>query len=209
MVAKLDAEAREAALAGLPGWDYDAERDGLRRRFTFADFVAAFGFMTRVALLADIVNFDPHQFSAVNMPIMKNCYDSLIEYTPEGKAIPNLASAWQVAADSKSVTLTLRGDVRFHAGGTLAVRDLAPGETLRIDTGCVAAFQPSVDFDIQYVGKLKSALFSGEGLSCAFLGMAGGVFCCACCWVLRRNCSACSALRTTSACSPMWARAIV
>jgi len=47
----------------------------------------------RVALLADIANFDPHQFSAVNMPIMKNCYDSLIEYTAEGKAIPNLASA--------------------------------------------------------------------------------------------------------------------
>ena len=79
----------------------------------------------RVALLADIANFDPHQFSAINMPIMKNCYDSLIEYTAEGKAIPNLASAWQVAGDSKSVTLTLRGDVRFHGGGALDAEAVA------------------------------------------------------------------------------------
>ena len=64
----------------------------------------------------------------------------------------------------------------IHAGGTLAVRDLAPGETLRIDTGCVAAFQPSVDFDIQYVGKLKSALFSGEGLFFATLRGPGRVW---------------------------------
>ena len=53
MIAKLDAGARDAALASLPGWDYDADRDGLRRRFVFADFVAAFGFMTQVALLAE------------------------------------------------------------------------------------------------------------------------------------------------------------
>ena len=66
--------------------------------------------------------------------------------------------------------------VFVHAGGTLAVRDLAPGETLRIDTGCVAAFQPSVDFDIQYVGKLKSALFSGEGLFFATLRGPGRVW---------------------------------
>ena len=72
----------------------------------------------------------------------------------------------------------LEGDgmVFVHAGGTLAVRDLAPGETLRVDTGCVAAFQPSVDFDIQYVGKLKSALFSGEGLFFATLRGPGRVW---------------------------------
>jgi uncharacterized protein (TIGR00266 family) len=60
----------------------------------------------------------------------------------------------------------LEGDgmVFFHAGGTLAEKTLAPGETLRVDTGCVAAMQPSVDFDIQYVGKLKTALFGGEGM---------------------------------------------
>jgi ABC-type transport system substrate-binding protein len=79
----------------------------------------------RVALLADIANFDPHQFSSINMPIMKNCYDSLIEYTAEGQAIPNLASAWSIAADSRSVTLTLRGDVKFHAGGALDAEAVA------------------------------------------------------------------------------------
>jgi uncharacterized protein (TIGR00266 family) len=60
----------------------------------------------------------------------------------------------------------LEGDgmVFFHAGGTLSEKTLAPGEVLRVDTGCIAALQPSVDFDIQYVGKIKTALFGGEGL---------------------------------------------
>lgn len=63
-----------------------------------------------------------------------------------------------------------------HAGGTLAVKDLAPGEVLRVDTGCVVAFQPSVDFDIQYVGKIKSAIFGGEGLFFATLQGPGRVW---------------------------------
>lgn len=60
----------------------------------------------------------------------------------------------------------LEGDgmVFFHAGGTIAEKTLAPGETIRVDTGCIAAMQPSVDFDIQYVGKIKTALFGGEGM---------------------------------------------
>jgi uncharacterized protein (TIGR00266 family) len=56
-----------------------------------------------------------------------------------------------------------------HAGGTLTERLLSPGEALRVDTGCIVAFQPSVDYDIQYVGKIKSALFGGEGLFFATL----------------------------------------
>nr|WP_294867074.1 TIGR00266 family protein [uncultured Pseudogulbenkiania sp.] len=64
----------------------------------------------------------------------------------------------------------------LHAGGTLTERQLAPGETLRVDTGCVVAYQPSVDFDIQYVGKLKSALFAGEGLFLATLRGPGRVW---------------------------------
>jgi 4a-hydroxytetrahydrobiopterin dehydratase len=59
MIAKLDAGAREAALTNLPGWDYDADRDGLCRRFVLADFVAAFGFMTQVALLAEKADHHP------------------------------------------------------------------------------------------------------------------------------------------------------
>ena len=60
----------------------------------------------------------------------------------------------------------LQGDgwAFVHAGGTLHERTLAPGELIRVDTGCIVAFQPSVNYDIQYVGKIKSALFGGEGL---------------------------------------------
>jgi uncharacterized protein (TIGR00266 family) len=52
----------------------------------------------------------------------------------------------------------------LHASGTLYERQLQPGETLRIDTGCLVALQPSVDYDIEYVGGIKTALFGGEGL---------------------------------------------
>lgn len=63
-----------------------------------------------------------------------------------------------------------------HAGGTLKEIVLAPGESLRVDTGCVVAFQPSVDFDIQFVGKIKSAIFGGEGLFFASLTGPGKVW---------------------------------
>jgi uncharacterized protein (TIGR00266 family) len=51
-----------------------------------------------------------------------------------------------------------------HAGGTVVRRDLQAGETLFVDTGCLVAMTPGVDFEIQYVGKVKTALFGGEGL---------------------------------------------
>jgi uncharacterized protein (TIGR00266 family) len=51
-----------------------------------------------------------------------------------------------------------------HAGGTVVKRELQPGQTLLVDTGCVVAYTPSVNFEIQYVGKVKTALFGGEGL---------------------------------------------
>jgi uncharacterized protein (TIGR00266 family) len=72
----------------------------------------------------------------------------------------------------------LQGDgwAFVHAGGTLMHRDLAPGETLRVDTGCIVAFQPTVDYDIQFVGKIKSALFGGEGLFFATLRGPGRVW---------------------------------
>lgn len=58
-MAILDDQAREAALAGLPGWRYDAERRGLARTFRFADFSEAFGFMARVALAAERADHHP------------------------------------------------------------------------------------------------------------------------------------------------------
>jgi uncharacterized protein (TIGR00266 family) len=63
-----------------------------------------------------------------------------------------------------------------HAGGTLMERDLKPGETLRVDTGCIVAFQPSIAYDIQFVGKVKTALFGGEGLFFATLRGPGRVW---------------------------------
>jgi uncharacterized protein (TIGR00266 family) len=51
-----------------------------------------------------------------------------------------------------------------HAGGTVLKRELQPGQTLFVDTGCLVAMTPHVNFEIQYVGKIKTALFGGEGL---------------------------------------------
>jgi 4a-hydroxytetrahydrobiopterin dehydratase len=59
MIAKLTGTEREAAIAALPAWTYDPERDSIRRRFIFADFNQAFGFMTRVALLAEKADHHP------------------------------------------------------------------------------------------------------------------------------------------------------
>jgi uncharacterized protein (TIGR00266 family) len=63
-----------------------------------------------------------------------------------------------------------------HAGGTLYERVLNPGEVLRVDTGCIVAFQPSVDYDIQMVGGIKTAFFGGEGLFFATLRGPGKVW---------------------------------
>jgi uncharacterized protein (TIGR00266 family) len=63
-----------------------------------------------------------------------------------------------------------------HAGGMLHTMDLAPGETLRVDTGCLVAMQPQVDYDIQFVGKVKTAFFGGEGLFFATLRGPGRVW---------------------------------
>lgn len=63
-----------------------------------------------------------------------------------------------------------------HAGGTVVERKLAPGESLHVDTGCVVAFEPTVDFDIQTVGGVKSMLFGGEGVFFAHLKGPGRVW---------------------------------
>lgn len=63
-----------------------------------------------------------------------------------------------------------------HAGGTIHAVELKPGETLRVDTGCLVALQPSVTYDVQFVGKVKTALFGGEGLFFATLTGPGKVW---------------------------------
>jgi uncharacterized protein (TIGR00266 family) len=63
-----------------------------------------------------------------------------------------------------------------HAGGTVLKRDLAPGQILFVDTGCVVAYTPNMNFEIQYVGKIKTALFGGEGLFFAKLTGPGTIW---------------------------------
>ncbi len=72
----------------------------------------------------------------------------------------------------------LKGDglAFVHAGGTIIEKELAPGETLRVDTGCLVAFAPTVDYDIQFVGGFTNVLFGGEGLFFARMTRPGKVY---------------------------------
>jgi uncharacterized protein (TIGR00266 family) len=72
----------------------------------------------------------------------------------------------------------LQGDgmTFVHAGGMLTEMQLEAGETLRVDTGCLVALQPSVSYDVQFVGSVKTAFFGGEGLFFATLTGPGHVW---------------------------------
>lgn len=72
--------------------------------------------------------------------------------------------------------LTGSGLAFVHAGGTIIEKELAPGEVMRVDTGCLVAFAPSVDYDIAMVGGFKNMLFGGEGLFLATLKGPGLVY---------------------------------
>ena len=63
----------------------------------------------------------------------------------------------------------------IHAGGTVIERELK-NETLRIDTGCIVAFEPHIDYSIERAGNLKSMFFGGEGLFLATLRGTGRVW---------------------------------
>ncbi len=71
----------------------------------------------------------------------------------------------------------LQGDgmAFLHAGGTVIRRELQ-GETLRIDTGCIVAFTPGIDYSIERAGSLKSMFFGGEGLFLATLRGSGTIW---------------------------------
>ncbi len=71
----------------------------------------------------------------------------------------------------------LQGDgmAFVHAGGTVIKKELK-GETLRVDTGCIVAFSPGIDYDIQRAGNLKSMFFGGEGMFLATLKGHGTVY---------------------------------
>lgn len=72
--------------------------------------------------------------------------------------------------------LTGDGLAFVHAGGTITRRELASGEVLRMDTGCLVAMQPTVEYDIQMTGGIKNSLFGGEGLFLATLRGPGTVW---------------------------------
>jgi uncharacterized protein (AIM24 family) len=63
-----------------------------------------------------------------------------------------------------------------HAGGMIVEKELLPGQTLKVDTGCVVAYTGQVDFDIQFVGGIKNTIFGGEGLFFAVLRGPGKVW---------------------------------
>lgn len=63
-----------------------------------------------------------------------------------------------------------------HAGGTMAEKTLQPGETLRVDTGCIVGFTQDIDYDIEFVGGIKNSIFGGEGLFFARLQGPGKVY---------------------------------
>lgn len=72
----------------------------------------------------------------------------------------------------------LEGDglVFVHAGGTIVEKELQAGETLRVDTGCLVALTQTVNYDIEFVGDVKSAIFGGEGFFFATLTGPGHVW---------------------------------
>lgn len=63
-----------------------------------------------------------------------------------------------------------------HSGGTLAKKELQPGEILKVDTGCIVGFTQDVDYDIEFIGGIKNSLFGGEGLFYATLRGPGTVY---------------------------------
>ena len=68
------------------------------------------------------------------------------------------------------------GEVFIHSGGTIVPMELKAGEKIRVDTGCLVAFDPTVDYDIEMVGGIKTALFGGEGLFLASMTGPGRVW---------------------------------
>ena len=68
------------------------------------------------------------------------------------------------------------GEAFIHSGGSVIAIDLKPGERLKVDTGCLTAFEPTVEYDIQFVGGIKTAIFGGEGLFFATMTGPGRVW---------------------------------
>jgi len=68
------------------------------------------------------------------------------------------------------------GELFIHSGGTIVEMELKPGEKLKVDTGCLVAFDPTIDYDIEFVGGVRTAVFGGEGLFFAAMTGPGRVW---------------------------------
>ncbi len=64
----------------------------------------------------------------------------------------------------------------IHAGGTIIEKELQPGEALKVDTGCLVAFEPTVKYNIKFIGGFKNALFGGEGIFLAYMEGPGKLY---------------------------------
>lgn len=69
-----------------------------------------------------------------------------------------------------------QGQAFLHAGGTIHSFDLQAGQIIKVDTGCIVAFEPTVDYDVEFVKGMKNVLFGGEGLFFAVLKGPGKVY---------------------------------
>ncbi len=94
MIEALSEAERAEALDGLPDWDYDEARDGIRRTFTFADFVEAFGFMTRVALLAEKADHHPEWTNVWNRVDIRLTTHDAGGLTLKDFALAGLVDVW-------------------------------------------------------------------------------------------------------------------
>ena len=92
-MAVLSGSEREAALAGLAGWRFDEERNGLAKSFTFADFGEAFAFMTRVALEAEKADHHPDWANVWNRVDI-----SLSTHSASGVTAKDIALATKIEA---------------------------------------------------------------------------------------------------------------
>jgi len=68
------------------------------------------------------------------------------------------------------------GELFIHSGGTIVQMELKRGEKLKVDTGCLVAFDPTIDYDVEFVGGVRTAVFGGEGLFLAAMTGPGRIW---------------------------------
>ena len=93
-----------------------------------------------------------------------------------GRPPPSRRCCIDLSGRGPCLQLPPAGNTFIHAGGTILKKQLKAGENLRVDTGCLVAFEPTVNYDIKFIGGFKNSLFGGEGLFYAHLSGPGLVY---------------------------------